>query len=251
MEYYVGLDVGLKRTAVCVKDGSGELVWEGWSDSHPEMICHALARWRDGLQRVGLETGSLTPWLARGLRALELPVVVMDARRAADAVRARGNKTDRSDARVLAEMLRTGWYTEVYLKSEESHRLKALLSARDQLVRNRRSLFGQIRGLLRPFVIKFASRQGTKRFDEAVRMAVRHDEMLFLCVDALLEALASLESQIARLDKEAQAQVRRSKACWHLSSVPCVGPITALAFLATIEDPERFKRSRDVGAYLG
>ena len=172
MGYYVGLDVSLKRTAICVLDGDGRVVWRGTADTHPEMIAAALDRWRGALERVGLETGSTAPWLARGLKALGLPVVVMDARRAADALKARVVKTDGSDARALAEMLRTGWYQEVFVKSENSHRIKALLSARDQLVRNKRTFFGQIRGLLRPFGIRLASRQGTKRFDEAARAAL-------------------------------------------------------------------------------
>lgn len=251
MGYYVGLDVSHKRSAVCVVDGDGVLAWRGEVDTHPEMIADCLARWRDDLALVGLETGSLTPWLARSLRALGLPLVVMDARRASDALKARPVKTDRADAQALAEMLRTGWFTAVFVKSEESHRSKALLSARDQLVRAKRTLFGQIRGLLRPFGIKLRGRQGTRQFAEAARAACCHDDVLSACVNALLEALAAIEAQIAALDKRVQARVRASKPCWHLTSVPCVGPITALAFAAAIEDPTRFGRSRDVGAYLG
>lgn len=251
MGYYIGLDVSLKQTAICVVDGAGCLVWQGISDTHPEMIAHAVAGWVDELVLIGLETGSMTPWLARALRAGGLPVVVMDARRAADAIKARPVKTDRGDARALAEMLQTGWYTEVFVKSEESHRLKALLSARDQLVRNKRTFFGQIRGMLRPFGIRIPARQGTGKFDTAARAASRHDDLLYACVNALLEALGAIEAQIAALDKLVRARVRTSKACWHLASVPCVGPITALAFAAAIEDPSRFRHTRDVGAYLG
>lgn len=251
MEYYVGLDVSHKKTAISVVDSCGHEVWRGIADTHPDKIGKAVERWLDGVVKVGLETGSLTPWLARSLLLAGLPVVVMDARRASDALKARPVKTDRADARALAEMLQTGWYTEVFLKSVDSHRTKALLSARDQLVRNKRTFFGQIRGMLRPFGIKLASRQGTKRFDEAVRAACRHDDVLYDCVNALLEALAAIEMQITALDKRVRAHVQRSKACWHLTSVPCVGPITALAFIAAVEDPGRFKRSRDIGAYLG
>jgi transposase len=251
MRYYAGLDVSLKRTAICVVDEDGGVVWRGGSDTHPEMIAQALKRWRGMLDRVGLETGSTTPWLARGLKALGLPVVVMDARRAADALKARVMKTDVADARSLAEMLRTGWYTEVFVKSEDSHRIKALLSARDQLVRNKRTFFGQIRGLLRPFGIRLAARQGTKRFDEAARAAVRQDDLLYACVNALLEALAAIEMQIAALDRQVRSMTQRSEICWRLMSVPGVGPITALAFVAAIEEPGRFRRTRDVGAYLG
>lgn len=251
MGYYAGLDVSAKRTAICIVDDDGVVVWEGWADTHPEMIFRTLERWAADLALVGLETGSMTPWLARALKGFGLPVVVMDARRAADAVKARPAKTDRADARALAEMLRTGWFTDVFVKSEHSHRIKALLSARDQLVRNKRTFFGQIRGLLRPFGIKLGSRQGTKKFDEAARAACRHDDVLYACVNALLEALAAIEAQVAALDKQVRIHVRASKPCWHLTSVPCVGPITALAFVAAVEDPGRFKRSRGIGAYLG
>jgi transposase len=251
MGYYAGLDVSLRRTAICVLDADGGVAWRGSTDTQPEMIAGALERWRGLLERVGLETGSTTPWLARGLTALGLPVVVMDARRAADALKARVVKTDVSDARALAEMLRTGWYREVFVKSEDSHRTKALLSARDQLVRNKRTFFGQIRGLLRPFGIRLASRQGTKRFDEAARAAVRHDDLLYACVNALLEALAAIEMQIAALDRQVRLLTQRSEVCWRLMSVPGVGPVTALAFVAAIEEPTRFQRTRDVGAYLG
>lgn len=251
MGYYVGLDVSLKRTAICVLDGEGGLAWRGWADTHPEMIAAALDRWRPDIEKVGLETGSTTPWLARGLLSFELPVVVMDARRAADAMKARPTKTDRTDARALAEMLRSGWFSQVFVKSEESHRIKALLSAREQLVKNKRTFFGQIRGMLRPFGIKLPGRQGTGKFDEAARSATRHDDILYACVSALLEALAGIEVQIAALDKRIRAHIQRSKPCWHLTSVPCVGPLTALAFVAAIEDPGRFRRIRDVGAYLG
>lgn len=251
MEYYVGLDVSLRQTAICVVDGRGNVVREFSTDTHPEMISEALRRWGSEIERVGLETGSTTPWLARSLKALEFPVVVMDARRASDAMKARPVKTDRADARALAEMLRTGWYAEVFVKSEDSHRMKALLSARDQLVRNKRTFFGQIRGLLRPFGIKLPARQGTKKFDAAVREATRHDDLLYTCVNALLEALASIEVQIAVLDKQVKDMTQRSEACWRLMSTPGVGPITSMAFVAAIEDPNRFRRTRDVGAYLG
>jgi hypothetical protein len=116
MAMFAGLDVGFKRTAVCVIDGAGVVVWRGVVDTHPEMIAAALQRWRRELEKVGLESGSLSPWLARELAALGLPVVCMDARRAADAVKARRVKTDKADALALAEMLRTGWYSAVHVE---------------------------------------------------------------------------------------------------------------------------------------
>ena len=251
MGYYVGLDVSLKATRICVVDEGGRPVWEGIADTHPEMIADRLGRFSGELVLVGLETGSISPWLYRSLKGLGLPVVCMDARRAADAVKARSVKTDKADARALAEMLQTGWYGQVHVKSEDSHRHRALLGARDQLVTNKRMLCGQIRGLLRPFGITVKARMGAKRFDEAARACCAHDDLLYACVSALLEALGAIESQIAALDRKVREIVRTSKPCWHLMSVPGVGPVTALSFMATIEDPHRFARSRDVGAYLG
>jgi len=127
MRMFAGLDVGFKRTAVCVVDEAGRIVWRGVVDTHPEALSRALQRWGGKLAKVGLESGSMTPWLARELAKARFPVVCMDARAAADAVKSRRVKSDKADAYALAEMLRTGWYGAVYVKSEDSHRLKAML----------------------------------------------------------------------------------------------------------------------------
>jgi hypothetical protein len=113
MRMFAGLDVGFKWTAVCVLDERGEIVWRGIVDTHPETLAAALRRWRDVLAKVGLESGSMSPWLARALSALGFPVVCMDARRAAVAIQSRRVKSDKADAYALAEMLRTGWYSAV------------------------------------------------------------------------------------------------------------------------------------------
>ena len=167
MTMFAGLDVGFKRTAICVVDERGGIVWRGAADTHPQMIGLALRRWRGELAKVGLEAGSLSPWLARELVAAGFSVVCMDARRAADAVKSRRVKSDKADAFALAEMLRTGWYSAVHVKSEASHKLKALLGARDQLVRAKRSLGTAA------VPIKLPLCQGTKKFAEAVHAAVR------------------------------------------------------------------------------
>ena len=251
MSMFAGLDVSLKSTVICVTESKGRIAWRGSVASEPGAIAAALARWRGQLALVGLETGSLSPYLCRGLAALGLPVVCMDARRVADALKARRVKSDQADARALAEMLRSGWFSAVHVKSAESHRLKALLGARDQLVRAKRSLGNQVRGLLRPFGIRVAARQGTKRFVVAVQDAVAEDPVLGLAVNALLESLVAVEAEIAKLDEALLDIAKRSEICWRLMSVPGVGPITALAFLATIDDIGRFPRLRDIGAYLG
>jgi transposase len=177
-------------------------------DTHPEAIAAALKRWRNEPEKVGLETGSMSPWLARGFSVLGFPVVCMNARRLVQ----RGACEER----------------------RESHRLKALLGARDQLVRAKRALGNQVRGLLRPFGIRLPSRQGTKKLAEAAHQAVAHDAMLAASVTALMDALAAIEGRLVRLDDRLKELARSSPVCWRLMSVPGVGPIVALAFMATL-----------------
>lgn len=251
MAMFAGLDVGGKRTAVCVVDAAGKVVWRGMVDTHPEMIDTALKRFARELTRVGLESGPFTPHLFRSLAAMGYPMICMDARRAADALKGRRIKSDKGDAFALAEMLRTGWFTSVHVKSVDGHRLKTLLGARDQLVKVKRSLGNQVRGLLRPFGIKLPSRAGMKKFMEAAYRATQSDPLMHASIKALLEALASIEAQLAKLDDGLKELSRRNEIAWRLMSAPGVGPITALAFIAAIENVERFRRTRDIGAYLG
>jgi len=240
---FAGLDVGGKTTAICIVDEAGKIVWQGMVDTHPDMISLRLRSFQEQLVEVGVETGSFTPHLYRALAAMGLPMVCMDARRAADAIKSRRIKSDKADAFALAEMLRTGWFAPVHVKSADSHRIKSLLGARDQFVKVKRSLGNQVRGLLRPFGLKLPSRVGTKLFLQAAHQAVQKDRLLSSSISALLEALASIDAQIAKLDDEVKDFARRSEVAWRLMSVPSIGPVTALAFIAAIEDPKRFGKA--------
>jgi transposase len=251
MGMFAGLDVGGKKTAICVVDRAGKIVWQGMVDTHPEMIAAALKRWQGMLEKVGLESGPFTPHLHRMLAAMGYPMVCMDARRAADAIKSRRIKSDKADAWALAEMLRTGWFTPVHVKSIDSHRIKTLLGARDQLVKVKRSLGNQVRGLLRPFGIKLPSRVGTKKFAEAAREATQNDPIMHASITALLEALVSIDAQVGKLDAELKEIAGRNEVAWRLMSTPSIGPVTVLAYMAAIENPHRFERTRDIGAYLG
>lgn len=251
MDYYVGLDISLKSTHICIVDRDRQVKWRGVSDTHPQMIAEWLRRWKGHIAKVGLETGSMTPWLYHELKGLGFPVVCMDARRAAGALKARPEKTDKADAQALAEMLASGWYSSVHVKTMASHRLKALLGAREQLVSVKRQLYGQVRGLLRPFGIKISARAGGKRFDEEVRSSCNQHDALYVGVAALLDTLGRVEVELAGLDKKVRQITSASRPCWHLMSVPGVGPLTSLAFVATVEDPRRFRTGRSIGSYIG
>jgi transposase len=251
MKMFAGLDVGGKTTAICIVDEAGKIVWQGMVDTHPDAIAARLRGLQEKLVKVGVESGPFTPHLHRSLAGMGFPMVCMDARRAADAIKSRRIKSDKADAWALAEMLRTGWFTAVHVKSAESHKIKTLLGARDQLVRVKRSLGNQVRGLFRPFGVRLPSRAGMKKFADAAYQAAQNDRLMQAAMAALLEALASIDSQIAKLDDELKNLARRSEVAWRLMSVPSIGTITALAYIAAIEDPHRFRRTRDIGAYLG
>ena len=215
------------------------------------MLAAALKRFDGKLAKVGLESGPFTPHLFRSLAAMGYPMVCMDARRAADAIKSRRIKSAKADAFALAEMLRAGWFSPVHVKSIDSHKIKTLLGARDQLVKVKRALGNQVRGLLRPFGIRLPSRVGAKKFAEAAYQATRNDPLMHASINALLEALASIDAQVAKLDDGLKELARRNEIAWRLMSVPGIGSVTALAFIAAIENVERFRRTRDIGAYLG
>ena len=151
MEQYVGLDVSLELTYVCVVDSGGKSLWQGKCASTPEAIAATIRARAPGVALVGLESGPLSAWHWHELSKLGVPVVCLDARHAKAALSLQMNKSDRNDARGLAQIVRTGWYREVMVKSVDSQMVRTLLTTRAQLVRMRVDLANQIRGVLKPF----------------------------------------------------------------------------------------------------
>src|SRR3954470_5930228 len=170
MEEYVGLDVSQKTTVVCVLDAQGRRVWAGRCASTPEAIGATVRAKAPGATRVGLETGPLPTWLYHGLKALGVPVVCLDARHAKAALSMQINKSDRNDAEGLAQIVRTGWYREVHVKSEATHLVRTLLQTRLQLTNMRRDVSNQIRGSLKTFGVVLPE-AGGRRFEQVVREA--------------------------------------------------------------------------------
>ena len=150
MTRFAGLDVSQKMTAICVVDNAGRRVWRGQCPSVPEQIRGVVHRHAGDDVRIGIETGAMTPWLVHELRNLGLEVVCLDARHARAALKMQINKTDQNDAEGLAQIVRTGWYRSVHVKSFDSHRARALLGARTQLVGMTTRLSNHIRGYSRP-----------------------------------------------------------------------------------------------------
>lgn len=250
MEQYVGLDVSLKETHICVVDGAGGIVARGREVTHPELLAQALCRLAPGARLVVLETGGQSSWLHRELRAQEVPALIVDARRAKAALSCRLNKTDANDAEGLAQLARTGWYREVSAKRPETRLVRSLLLARQQLAKQRRDLENQVRGLLRGFGLAVGT-VARGRFEARVWALVEREPGLAAALGPLLQVRRSLELQVKELERRIGAEAKASPVCRRLMTVPGVGPMTALAFVTAIDDPARFARSVSVGAYLG
>ncbi|MGH6915402.1 MAG: IS110 family transposase, partial [Geminicoccales bacterium] len=236
MAYYGGLDVSLEQTSVCVIDEAGAVVLERRVATEPEAIAAALAALPQTPARVLLETGGLTPWLWHELGARGLVVHCIDARRAKAQLALRPAKTDRNDARGLAEIARMGWYANIRVKSLDHHALRAKLAARAQLVATARDLGNQLRGLLRVFGLRVGKGKG-QAFERRVLTLVADCPALQPIADALLAARRAVRAEVERLDRALLRQARADATCQRLMTVPGVGAITALAYQSTIEEP--------------
>lgn len=250
MGEYVGLDVSMEETSVCVMAANGEIIWEGKVATEPGALVRALHRRAPTAQKVGLETGPLSTWLWHALRDADVPVVCLDARHAQAALSMRINKTDRNDAAGLAQLVRMGWYREVKVKRLAAHIDGALLASRALLVRQRCELENEIRGLLKNFGLKVKATKG-RAFGQSVADLVAKRPVIRQVVTALLVAWSSLRLQIAVLSREVEEQATSDPVCRRLMTMDGVGKLTALAFRAAIDDPSRFRHSASVGAYLG
>lgn len=250
MPHYVGLDVSLKTTAICVVDEQGRRLWRGVCATDPEAISARVLRHAGTDAKAGVETGPMTPWLVHGLRSAGLDVTCLDARRVKAALQLRLNKTDANDAEGLAQVMRTGWYRPVHVKSLDAHRARALLGARAQLVGMTTRLSNMIRGVLKTFGLLPGAGRGL-RFDRKVEALLEGAPEIGLIVHPLLATWRQLREQIAVFDKAVQRQVRADPVCRLLMTVPGIGALSSLAYVSTVEDPRRFSRSRAVGAHLG
>jgi transposase len=250
MELYVGLDVSLKQTSICVVDGSGRIVSEGTVNSEPAAIAEFIKSKAGSAKRIGLETGPTTTWLWHELRALGLPVICIDARHAKAALSLQINKSDRNDAFGVARIMQAGWYKQVQVKSLSCHEVRAVLNARAQLVKIKRDLENQIRGLLKNLGLVIGKAGGTVFRRRVEELLGRHG-LLWEAVRPLLEVREMVRREIAALYRKLLSLARNDVDSRRSMTVPGIGPITALAYQAAIDEPARFKRSRSVGAYVG
>jgi transposase len=250
MTSYVGLDVSLAETSVCVLADDGAVRFEGRVKSSPEALIRCLAEHAPDAERIGLETGQTAGVLVRGLRAAGLPVICMETRHAHKVLSARTHKTDRNDARGLAELMRVGWYREAWVRGASATYIRSLLQARKLLMQTKRTLENTLRGAVKRFGV-ITTKTAGRGFAQRASLAMAQDPAYASYARPMLEVLAGVVAQIRTYDRQLRAIAREHQVSRRLMTVPGVGHLTALAFLSTIEDPGRFKRSADVGPYLG
>ncbi len=250
MTHYAGIDVSLETSSICVVDAAGAIVRELKAESDPEALAAALTGAGLVFARVGLEAGPMSQWLHGGLAAAGLPVVLLETRQLRAATKMRPVKTDRTDARAIAQMVRTGWFRAVHVKSELSQELRVMLTARKLLVGKLRDIDNGIRGLLRGFGLKMGA-VGERGFPARARELAADRPGLAAVIGPLLRARETLLAERERLHRLVLAAARGDAVCRRLMTVPGVGPVTALTFRSAVDDPARFSRSRAVGAHFG
>ena len=250
MEHYAGLDVSLELTSVCIVDAQGGIVCEAKVASEPEALIRFLQARELPVERVGLEAGPLSQWLHAGLTAAGFDTVLLETRHVKAALSAMTVKTDRHDARGIAQLLRSGWYRPVHAKSVSAQEVRSLLAARKLMQTKLLDVECGIRGLLRGFGLKVGP-ISRGRYEMRIRELVAGQPILETMIDAMLGARAALETQFKRLHRELLALVRDDPVCRQLMSVPGVGAIVAITFKSGVDDPSRFKHSRDVGPHFG
>ncbi len=250
MEYFAGLDVSVDETAICIVSDKGAVEMTSSVATDPESIAAALAPYLSRLRRVGHEAGALSPWLQPGLKDLGIPAICLETRHVRAAMAAQRNKTDAADALGIAHIVRTGWFRTAHVKTETSYRMRLLLVHRRNLKRKFLDLENAIRHSLKAFGIRL-SKVGRGGFEHAVREAVESDAMTAGLMDCMLRARAALWAEYLKLHKLVVQITLSDELCRRFMAIPGVGPITALTYSTAIDNPARFKRSRDVAAYFG
>ena len=251
MTYYAGLDVSLRSRHICVIDDEGELLAEGKTDSEVADIIEFIEELNVEITEVGLEAGTLTQYLTYGLQFAGYEVVCMEARQVKAALSAMRNKTDKNDARGIAQLLRSGWYSRVHIKRIESHQVRALLSSRKAVLTKCIDLEQEIRGLFKIFGIKLPPKLGHGSFDPKVRPLIEADQALSQSLLPMLDARLVLYRTFLTLENRVRNLAKNDAVCQLFTTAPGVGPITALTYKAGVDDPTRLRRSRTVPAHFG
>lgn len=250
MDHYAGIDVSLEYSSVCVVDASGKIVREGKVASEPEALIGWLGARGLRLVRIGLEAGPLSQWLYAKLKQAGLAVELLETRHVRTALVTMPVKSDRNDARGIAQLMRLGWFRPVHCKSIGAQEMRALLTARKLTQSKLLDIENSLRGILRGFGLKVG--KTTKRsFAGRVQDLVVNHASLQIIAAALLAVHAVLLRELKAFEKQVRSLARSDANARLLMSAPAVGPIVALTYASAIDNPGRFKSSKRVGAHFG
>ena len=250
MNHYAGIDVSLEYSSVCVVDASGKIVRESKVASEPEALIAWFGSLGFEIARIGLEAGPTSQWLYAAMQKVGLAVELLETRHVHDAFKAMPVKTDRKDARGIAQLMRLGWFRPVHCKSMEAQETRAMLTARKLVQSKLHDIEMSLRGILRGFGLKVGPTT-PKRFEGRIRELVSGHPSLQVIADALLAVRAVLLREFNGFEKRVRIMARSDRQAKLLMSTPAVGPIVALTYAAAIDDPARFKCSKTAGAHFG
>lgn len=246
--FYAALDVSLTSTVICIVDSAGLPVHECSVPSTPVEIGRALKPYKSALCRVAYEVGPLAPWLFKGLHRYGLPVACLNARKTRAVLAGQRNKTDKNDARDIAVALSRGFNAFVYVKSDDAHIMKTLLTYRAFALRKAIDLEKVLKGTLRVFG---ATVQIDENSVQVIAPRGRLNSSLKTMTRSMIRARAVLRDEFRILDVQLQRMASADPVCRRLMTVPGVGPVTAVTFRAGVDDPSRFASSRTVAAHFG
>jgi transposase len=250
MNHYAGIDVSLECSSVCVVDANGKILREAKVASEPEALIAWFGSLGFGLERIGLEAGPLSQWLFAAMKAAGLAVELLETRHVRKAFEAMPVKSDRNDARGIAQLMRLGWFRPVHCKSMNAQETRAILTARKLVQSKLRDVENSLRGILRGFGLK-VGKTTERKFAERIKELVADHPHLQRTADALLTVREVLRSEFAAFQKQTRNIARSDLRTRLLMSTPAVGPIVALTYASAIDDPTRFKSSKQAGAHFG
>jgi transposase len=250
MNHYAGIDVSLECSSVCVVDAGGKIVREGKVASEPEALVSWFGSLGLALERIGLEAGPLSQWLYAQLKQASLAVELLETRHVRDAFKAMPVKSDRNDARNIAQLMRLGWFRPVHCKSLAAQEVRAMLTARKLVQGKLLDVENSLRGILRGFGLKVGQATRTS-FAGRIAELVKGHPNLEVIADALLRVRAVLLAEFKSFERQVHQIARFHGHARLLMSTPAVGPIISLTFATAIDDPSRIKSAKQAGPLFG
>ena len=250
MDYFAGLDVSLETVSICIVNAVGDVLLERKVDAEPAAIAAVLQYFGRPFKRIGLEAGPTSSWLYSELRGIGYPAICLECRHVKAGLSAMRNKTDRNDARGIAQLVRLGWFRQVHIKSGQAQRVRMLLVNRQQLLTKALDLENSVRGSLKVFGLRVGT-VTRQTFEARVLELVAEDHSLRAITEPMLRVRRALIAEFERLDRFCRQLARQDPVCHRLMTVPGVGTVVALTYRSGVDAPERFAKSRDVGAHFG